>query len=80
MSIQTAEHKASRRRLTVEATSTSATATLTAYVTATGQRIGTLANNGGGKCSGQFSWPSNPQKITVRSSQGGSATKAVTTK
>ena len=80
VAITLVQYRSSRRQLSVQATSTSATATLTAYVTATGQRIGTLANNGGGQYSGQFSWPSKPQKITVRSNLGGSATKAVTTK
>jgi uncharacterized repeat protein (TIGR03803 family) len=69
-----------KKKISVQTTSTSATATLKAYVTATGQLIGTLANNSGGKYSGLFSWPSNPQNITVRSSLGGSAAKAVTAK
>ena len=56
------------------------TATLRAYVTSTGALIGTLKNNGGGKYRGQFTWPSNPQNITVKSSLGGSASKAVATK
>jgi uncharacterized repeat protein (TIGR03803 family) len=80
VAITLAQYRSSRKLLSVQATSTSATATLTTYVTATGQRIGTLANKGEGNYSGQFSWPSNPQNITVRSSLGGSATKAVTTK
>ncbi len=80
VAITLAQYRASSKKLSLQATSTSATATLTAYVTATGQRIGTLANNGGGSYSGQFSWPGNPQNITVRSSLGGSATKAVTAK
>jgi hypothetical protein len=80
VAITLAQYRASGKTLSVQATSTSATATLTVYVTATGQPIGTLANNGGGKYSAQFSWPSNPQNITVRSSLGGSATKAVTRK
>jgi hypothetical protein len=56
-----------------------ASATLTAYVTSPGQLIGTLVNNGG-KYSLQVSWPSNPQSITVRSSAGGLATKAIAAK
>jgi uncharacterized repeat protein (TIGR03803 family) len=80
VAITVAQYRLSSKKLSVQATSTSATATLTVYVTATGQRIGTLANNGGGKYSAQFSWPSNPQNITVRSSLGGSATRAVTTR
>ena len=58
----------------------SAVATLKVYVASTSQLIGPLANNGGGKYSGQFSWPSNPQIITVKSSLGGSATKQVSVK
>jgi len=79
ITISLAQYWSSKKQLRVSANSTSATATLKVYVTTTGQFIGTLTNNGG-KYSGQFSWPSNPQNITVRSSLGGSATKAVTTK
>jgi hypothetical protein len=79
-SITRAEYTASKKELRVEATSTSPSATLWVFVTATNQLIGTLTNNGGGKYSGQFSWPTNPQIITVKSSLGGSASKAVTLK
>jgi hypothetical protein len=79
VAITLAQYRLSTKKLSVQATSTSATATLKVYVTATDQLIGTLKNNGG-KYSGQFSWPSNPQNITVRSSLGGSASKAVTVK
>ncbi|HXG94992.1 MAG TPA: hypothetical protein VNN73_21815 [Blastocatellia bacterium] len=80
VSVQRAEYTMSKRELRVEATSTSASATLQVFVTSTGQLIGTLANNGGGKYSATFTWPSNPQSITVKSSLGGSATKTVTAK
>jgi hypothetical protein len=40
--------------------------------------IGTLNNDGGGRYRGELAWPSNPQNITVRSSRGGVATRAVT--
>jgi hypothetical protein len=80
VSVKRAEYTASRRELRVEATSTSGSATLRVFVTGTNQLIGTLTNQGGGKYSGRFSWPSNPQKVTVRSSLGGSATRAVTTR
>ena len=66
--------------LLVEATSTGAGTTLQVFVTSTNQLIGTLTNNGGGKYSAQFSWPTNPQTITVKSSLGGSSSKAVTLK
>ncbi len=75
-----AEYTASKKVLLVEATSSSTSATLQVFATATNQLIGTLTNNGGGKYTGQFSWPTNPQNITVKSSLGGSASKAVTLK
>ena len=68
------------RELRVEATSTSSSATLRVYVTGTNQLIGTLTNLGGGKYGGQFTWPSNPQNVTVRSSSGGSDSRDVRTK
>jgi len=63
--------------LSIEATSTSSSATLRAYVTSTNTLIGTLTNNGGGRYSRQFSWPSNPGNVTVKSSLGGSASCSV---
>jgi hypothetical protein len=53
---------------------------LRVYVTTSGTLIGTLRNTGSGRYSGTFSWPVNPQNITVRSSSGGSATKSVSLK
>jgi len=50
------------------------------YVTATGGAIGTFNNAGGGTYKGQYSWPVNPQNITVRSSLGGSASATVSLK
>jgi hypothetical protein len=78
--IQRAEYTTSERELRVEATSTSASATLRVYVTSTGQLVGTMVNDGGGRYRGQFTWSSNPQNVTVKSTLGGSATKAVTLK
>lgn len=78
ISITRAEYTVSKRRLRIEATSTSASATLRAYVTSTGQLIGTLVNNGRGRYSLQINWPSNPQNITIRSSAGGAASSTVT--
>jgi hypothetical protein len=46
--------------------------TLTAYVTSTNTLIGTLNGNPDGSYSGDFSWPTNPQVITVHSTLGGS--------
>jgi hypothetical protein len=86
VSVTRAEYTISTKVLRVEATSTSTSATLKVCVTgsactaSTDGLIGTLTNNGGGKYGGEFSWPSNPLDITVKSSLGGSATKAVTAK
>jgi hypothetical protein len=77
VTITLAQYRASSKRLSVQATSTNATATLKVYVSATGQFIGTLTNNGG-QYSGQFKWPTNPQNITVKSSLGGSSSAIVT--
>ncbi|OLE39796.1 MAG: hypothetical protein AUG00_00715 [Candidatus Rokubacteria bacterium 13_1_20CM_2_70_7] len=80
ITIQAADYFANKRELRVAAKSTSSTATLQVYVTSTTELIGTLRNPGDGRYSGQFTWPANPQNITVRSSLCGSATKAVTSK
>jgi hypothetical protein len=45
--------------------------TLRAYVTSSNTLIGTLSGDVDGSYIGDFSWPSNPQVITVRSSLGG---------
>jgi FG-GAP-like repeat len=78
VSITRGEYETGNRRLRVEATSTRSTATLQVFVTSSGQQIGTLSNNGGGRYRGEFSWPVNPQSITVRSNFGGRATRTVT--
>ena len=80
VTVQKADYDTSKRTLRVEASTTGAGATLQVFVTSTGQLLGTLSSNGGGKYSGQFSAASNPVNITVRSSRGGSATKAVNAK
>ena len=80
VAIQRAVYYRAKHQLQVNASSTDATAKLQVSVTSSGALIGTLANNGGGRYSGQFTWPSNPQIITVKSSLGGSATKAVALK
>jgi hypothetical protein len=77
VSIIRAEYDSGQHRLRVEATGTRATATLQVFVTSSGQLIGTLSNDGGGRFRGEFSWPVNPQNITVRSNFGGQATRAV---
>jgi hypothetical protein len=78
VSITRAEYDRSNRRLRVEATSTRSTATLQVFVTSSGQLIGTLSNDGGGRYRGEFTWSVNPQSITVRSNFGGQATRTVT--
>jgi hypothetical protein len=78
VTITRAEYDSANHRLRVEATSTNATATLQVFVTSTNQLIGTLLNAGSGRFRGQFSWPVNPQNITVRSNFGGQATRNVT--
>ena len=80
INIQRAEYQRSSRWLRVDATSTQPNATLRVHETATGALIGTLKNSGGGRFNGQLSWPTNPNNITVRSSFGGSATRAVSPK
>ena len=80
VSIQLAEYSAGNQQLRVEATGSNASATLSVYVTSTNAFIGTLRNEGGGRYRGDFSWPTNPQSITVRSSLGGSASRTVTLK
>ena len=78
--ITRAEFESAKRTLRVEATSTSSTATLRVFVTATGALLGTLSNNGGGQYRGDLSVSTNPQNITVRSSLGGVATSNVAAK
>jgi hypothetical protein len=80
VSIQLAEYSAGNQELRVEATGSNASATLSVYVTSTNTFIGALRNEGGGRYRGDFSWPVNPQNITVRSSLGGSASRTVTLK
>jgi hypothetical protein len=80
VAVTLSEYVVSKQTLNAQATSTSASATLKVYVTSTGTLIGALTNVGGGKYQGQFSQSVNPQNITVKSSLGGSASLAVTSK
>jgi hypothetical protein len=80
VTITRAEYDTGNRRLRIEATSTRSNATLQAFVTSNNQLIGTLSNDGGGRFRGEFSWPVNPQNITVRSNFGGQAARVVTAK
>jgi len=47
--------------------------TLRVYVTSTNELIGALSGNVDGSYTGDFTWASNPQVITVRSTLGGTA-------
>ena len=70
--ITRAQYAIARSQLTVQATDTNATATLTVSVTSTGTILGTMRNNGGGSYSAKFSGIANPINITVTSNLGGS--------
>jgi plastocyanin len=78
--ITRAQYTTSRSQLVVQATDTDDTATLTVSVTSTGEVLGTMMNLGGGSYSAKFRGISNPQKITVSSNLGGSATARVRTR
>jgi trimeric autotransporter adhesin len=73
VTIERARYHAGDQELEVRAESSNSSATLSVYVTATGEFIGTLDSNG----RGEFDWPANPENITVQSSLGGSATANV---
>lgn len=80
--ITKAEFTVKIAQLKVEATSTSAAATITVYNTATGALLGTLSPGGGGKYSGTFTiggnlalTAANPN-VTINSSLGGTNTTA----
>jgi hypothetical protein len=78
VTVTRADYTAAQSQLRIEATSTNATATLTAFVTATGATIGTFPKAGGGRL--LLTWPVNPQSVTVKSSLGGTGTRTVTLK
>lgn len=80
VAIQKADYVSSKKELTVQASSTSLTATLTVSVTATRQVIGVLTNKGAGKYAGTFNLATNPQNITVTSNLTGKASRAVSLK
>ncbi|HEY3602927.1 MAG TPA: plastocyanin/azurin family copper-binding protein [Chthoniobacterales bacterium] len=75
--ITRAQYLISSSQLTVQATDSNDTATLTVSQTRTGTIIGTLINKGGGNYSGKFTGITNPQNITVTSNFGGSASARV---
>jgi len=78
--ITRAQYTTSSSQLVVQATDTDDTAVLTVSVTSTGEVLGTMTNRGGGSYSAKFRGISNPQKITVSSNLGGSATARVRTR
>lgn len=65
VAIQRAEYIVSKTKLHINAIGTNSSAVLTCFVTSTNTLIGTLKNNGSGKYSAQFPWPTSPQNITV---------------
>jgi plastocyanin len=69
--ISRAQYAISTSQLTVQATDTNDTATLTVSVTRTGMILGTMTNKGGGNYSAKFTGISNPKNITVTSNLGG---------
>jgi plastocyanin len=75
--ITRAQYTISRSQLTVQATDSNPTAVLTVTKTSDGTLIGMLGNQGGGNYSGKFNGISNPQRITVTSNFGGTATARV---
>ena len=77
VAIQKADYVTSKKQLIVQASSTSATATMTVSVTATGEVIGILTNKGAGSYDGTFNLASSPQNITVTSNLTGTANLAV---
>ena len=70
--ITRAQYITTRSQLTVQATDTNDTATLTVSVTSGGTVLGTMTNNGGGNYSAKFTGITNPMNITVTSNFGGS--------
>jgi len=80
VTINRAEYQRSKSSLRVDASGSDPSATLRVYVTSSGTLLGTLKNNGGGRFSATFAWPTNPVNITVKSSLNGSASKDVTLK
>jgi hypothetical protein len=78
LAITRAEYTISQKQLRLEATSSNAAATLTAYDAATGAFIGTMTFSGGGKFQLQITWPTAVKDVTIKSTKGGSSSGAVT--
>jgi plastocyanin len=75
--ITRAQYSTARSLLTVQATDTNDTATLTVSVTNTGEVLGPMMNKGGGNYNAKFSGISNPRRITVTSDLSGTDTARV---
>jgi plastocyanin len=75
--ITRAQYATARSQLTVKATDSNQTATLTVSVTSTGTVLGTMTNTGGGSYRARFTGISNPMNIDVTSNFGGSASARV---
>jgi hypothetical protein len=70
-----------KKQLTIRANTNAGTATLTVYDWKTKKAIGKLKRSGKkGPYTGTFQLPKKPERISVRSSRGGGATKEVTDK
>ncbi len=79
VAVTRATYQTAQKKLQIAATTTASDATLTAYVTSTNALIGTLTKQGS-RFIGKFRWPTNPVNVTVKSSAGGTASKAVVTR
>ncbi len=77
VTILKATYGTAREVLTVQATSTSTTPALQLFVTSTDELIGILTEVNRGKYVGRFSFPFNPESVTIRSTDGGTDTAAV---
>lgn len=77
VAIQKADYVASKRQLTVQASSTNQFTNLAVTVTSTGQLLGYLLNKGAGSYQATFNVATNPANITVTSDLGGTASLAV---
>ena len=77
VTITRAQYSTQRSQLTVQATDSDPTATLTVSVTSSGQDLGTMTNQGGGNYNFKKVVTPNPRQITVTSNLGGTATARV---
>jgi hypothetical protein len=80
ITVPVADYFAKRRLLRVEATSSNPFATLSVLESSSATFIGILTPYDTNRYRGQFTWPVNPQHITVRSDRCGLGTKEVTLK